>query len=96
MPDVGDFSWTANKSPQLQEPPVTAVITGKMEKSVFKVHKNAYYMNNIKKIRKIYILLLTDEQVCFIIETIQGNQGAKNFLTQHHSIGNNKIHHMQI
>ena len=40
---------------------------------------------------KIYIFLLTDEQVCFIIETIQGNQGAKNLLTQHHSIGNNKI-----
>ena len=45
---------------------------------------------------KMHILLLTDEQVCFIIETIQGNQGAKNLLTQHHSIGNNKIHHMQI
>lgn len=52
MPDVGDFSWTANKSPQLQEPPVTAVITGKWKESVFKVHKNAYYMNNIKKMRK--------------------------------------------
>ena len=38
-------------------------------------------MNIVKKCVKIYIFLLTDEQVCFIIETIQGNQGAKNLLT---------------
>lgn len=53
-------------------------------------------MNIARKYVKIYIFLLTDEQVCFIIETIQGNQGAKKLLPQHHSIGNNKIHHMQI
>ena len=34
-------------------------------------------MNIARKYVKIYIFLLTDEQVCFIIETIQGNQGGK-------------------